>query len=219
MQKDKNRSVFTNYIALTDGGECVEVYSEIEWQALRTMAKNKFAFTCKNEKATFDLGLGAIQRGNMNEKLFEVPAQKWVDLTDESSQFGVSVISECKYGWDKYNDNTLRMTVLHTPKKNFRMDSMQSLMDIGLNRYSFAVFSHKGEASVETQLEARAFVQPMTAYAVDKHSGALKPHYSFGSVSTNDVIVRAIKKAESSDEIIVRLNEGTNKSEIGRAHV
>lgn len=212
VQKDKNRSVFTNYIALTDGGECVEVYSEIEWQALRTMAKNKFAFTCKNEKATFDLGLGAIQRGNMNEKLFEVPAQKWVDLTDESSQFGVSVISECKYGWDKYNDNTLRMTVLHTPKKNFRMDSMQSLMDIGLNRYSFAVFSHKGEVSAQTQLEARAFVQPMTAYAVDKHSGALKPHYSFGSVSTNDVIVRAIKKAESSDEIIVRLNEGTNKS-------
>ena len=52
----------------------------------------------------------------------------------------------------------------------------------------------------------------MTAYAVEKHSGALKSHYSFGSASTNDVIIRAIKKAESSNEIIVRLNEGVNKS-------
>ena len=124
VQQDKHRSLFTNIIALTDGGECVEVYSEIEWQALLTMAKNKFSFTCENEKATFDLGLGAIQRGNMSEKLFEVPAQKWADITDKSGEFGVSVISECKYGWDKFSDNTLRMTVLHTPKHNFRTDSI-----------------------------------------------------------------------------------------------
>ena len=212
IQQDKNRSQFTNFIALTDGGQCVEVYSEIEWQSLCTMAKNKFSFTCSNEKATFDLGLGAIERGNMTEKLFEVPAQKWTDITDKSGEFGVSVISECKYGWDKFNDNTLRMTVLHTPKKNYRIDSMQSLMDIGLNRYSFAIFSHAGSVGEETQLEARKFVQPMTAFAVEKHGGALKSHYSFGSVSDNSVIIRALKKAEDSDEIIVRLNEGSNKA-------
>lgn len=212
-QQDNNkRSQFSNIIALTDGGECVEVYSEIEWQNLCTLAKNKFSFTCSNEKATFDLGFGAIQRENMNEKLFEVPAQKWVDITDKSGDFGVSVISECKYGWDKYSDNTLRMTVLHTPKKNYRIDSMQSMLDIGLNRYSFAIFSHSGQVGEATQLEARKFVQPMTAFLAEKHSGALKSHYSFGNVSTNDVIIRAIKKAENSDEIIVRLNEGSNKS-------
>ena len=67
VQQDNNkRSQFSNIIALTDGGECVEVYSEIEWQNLCTLAKNKFAFTCSNEKATFDLGFGAIQRENMN---------------------------------------------------------------------------------------------------------------------------------------------------------
>ncbi|MGN1201836.1 MAG: glycoside hydrolase family 38 C-terminal domain-containing protein, partial [Eubacterium sp.] len=210
IQRD-GRSTFTNIVALTDGSNIVEVYSEIEWQSLRTMAKNKFAFTCANDKATFDLGLGAIERENMNEKLFEVPAQKWADITDKSGDFGVSVISECKYGWDKFKDNTLRMTVLHTPKKNFRHDSMQSFMDLGLNRYSYAIFSHKGAVGADTQLEARKFIQPMTAYVTSKHSGVLKSEYSFGEVSTNDVIIRAIKKAEDSDEIIVRLNEGANK--------
>ena len=62
------------------------------------MAKHRFAFTCSNKKATFDLGLGAIQRENMNEKLFEVPAQKWADITDESGEFGVSVISTTRVG-------------------------------------------------------------------------------------------------------------------------
>ena len=192
IQQDK-KSTFTNIVALTDGCDIVEVYSEIEWQSLRTLAKNKFSFTCENDKATFDLGLGAIERGNMTENLFEVPAQKWVDLTDKSGEFGVSVLSECKYGWDKYKDNTLRLTAIHTPKKNYRIDSMQSFMDLGLNRYSYAIFSHKGKAQSATQLEARKFVTPMTAYIATKHQGKLQTQYSFGEVSTNDVIIRANK--------------------------
>lgn len=212
VQQDKNRSRFTNIIALTDGGETVEVYSEIEWQNLCTLAKNKFAFTCSNDKATFDLGLGAIERVNMNETLFEVPAQKWADITDKNEEFGVSVISECKYGWDKFSDNTLRMTVLHTPLKNYRIDSMQSMMDIGLNRYAYAIFSHSGRAGSATQLEARKFIQPMTAVAAEKHSGFLPADYSFGSISADHIIIRAMKLAEDSDEIIIRLNEGANKA-------
>lgn len=211
VQRDGN-STFTNIIALTDHSKIVEVYSEIEWQSLRTLAKNKFSFTAENQKATFDLGLGAIERGNMHEKLFEVPAQKWVDITDKSGEYGVSVISACKYGWDKFNDNTLRMTVLHTPKKNYRIDSMQSFMDLGLNRYSYAIFGHKGRAGADTQAEARKFIQPMTAYVCEKHSGVLQTEYSFGAVSDHAVIVRAIKKAEDSDEIIIRLNEGSKRA-------
>lgn len=211
VQKD-DRSTFANIVALADGSNLVEVYSEIEWQSLRTMAKHKFAFTCDNYKATFDLGLGAIERENMSQKLFEVPAQKWADITDKTGEFGVSILSECKYGWDKFKDNTLRMTVLHTPKRNYRIDSMQSFMDLGLNRYSYAVFSHSGAVGAATQLEARQFVTPMTAYETDKHDGVLCTEYSFGEISTNDVIIRAIKKAEDSDEIIVRLNEGTKNN-------
>ena len=210
-QKD-DRSTFTNIIALTDGGEAVEVYSEIEWQSLQTMAKNVFSFTADNEKALYDLGLGAIERGNMTKDLYEVPAQKWADITDKSGEFGVSVISECKYGWDKFDNNTLRLTVVHTPKSNYRIDSMQSMMDLGLNRYSFGIFSHNGKVGADTQLQARLFTQPMCAVVCEKQEGALGTEYSFGSVSTNDIIIRAMKKAEESDEIIVRLGEGTKKN-------
>lgn len=206
-QKDGD-STFKNIIALTDGGSRVEVYSEIEWRSLHTMAKNKFAFACTNPEATFDLGLGAIRRGNMTEKLFEVPAQNWVDLTDKSGDWGVSVLSECKYGWDKYKDNTLRMTVLHSPVRNYRIDSMQSMMDLGLNRYSYALFSHKGQVGADTQNQARAFLQPLTGYVEPKHPGMLGTAYSFGNASHPQVVLRAMKFAEDGDEIVVRLNEG-----------
>lgn len=210
-QRD-DRSSFTNIISLTEGGEAVEVHSEIEWQSLRTMAKNIFSFTADNDKALYDLGLGAIERGNMTKQLYEVPAQKWADITDKSGAFGVSVISECKYGWDKFDNNTLRLTAIHTPKSNYRIDSMQSMMDLGLNRYSFAIYSHNGTVGEATQLQARLFTQPMCAVVCDKHSGVLGTDYSFGNVSTNSVILRAMKKAEESNEIIVRLGEGANQN-------
>lgn len=212
IQKDA-RSTFKNYISLSAGGSVVEFFSEIEWQSLQTMCKNRFSFTASNPKATFDLGLGAIQRENMSEKLFEVPAQKWADITDKSGEFGISVISECKHGWDKFDDNTLRLTAIHTPAGNYRIDSMQSMMDLGLNRYSFALFSHKGTVGAQTQLQARLFTSPVTAVSLKKHSGDLGEVYSFGNVNTNDVIIRAVKKVHHSNthEIIVRLNEGTGK--------
>ena len=209
-QKD-DRSTFTKIISLSEASEIVNVYNEVEWQSLRTMAKNIFTLTALNDKATFDLGLGAIERGNMSDKLFEVPAQKWADITSQNGEFGVSILSDCKYGWDKYNINTLRLTAIHTPKKNYRIDSMQSMMDLGLNRYSYAIFSHSGKVSKETNREARYFTQPLVAIECDSHSGSLGSEYSFLSLSDSDVIVRAIKKAENSDEIIIRLNESAKE--------
>lgn len=209
-----DRSTFKNYIRLTDNGNCIEVYSEIEWQSLRTMCKNIFEFTAENEEAAYDLGLGAIKRKNMTEKLFEVPAQNWADITDKSGNFGISVISECKHGWDKFDNHTLRLTVLHTPKRNYRIDSMQSMMDLGKNLYSFAIYSHKGASLEGTQIEAKSFITPMVAVSFPKHTGTLESSYSFLTLSDARVTVRALKKKHHTNEekYVVRFNENSNSS-------
>ena len=200
-------SIFKSVIVLDKGSEYVKVYNEIEWWEREKLLKDRFTLSVSNEKATYDLGLGAIKRGNNSEKLYEVPAQKWADITEKD--FGVSVISDCKYGWDKPANNTIRMTVLHTPKGNYKKDSMQSLMEVGLNRYGYAIHSHANDIS-STQKYAREFNQPLSAVITDVHKGTLGAEYSFGSLNKNNVILRAIKKAEDSDEIIVRFNEGAN---------
>ncbi len=209
--KTHENSTFTSVVALSKGGNVVEVYNEAEWQSKRHLAKEIFSFTAESPVATYDLGLGAIKRGNMNDKLFEVPAQKWADITDKDEDFGVSVISECKYGWDKFDNSTLRLTLMHTPLKNYRVDSMQSMMELGLNRYSYAIYSHSGAVAHGTQCEARNFVMPMSSFIASKHGGKFT-EFSFGSLSGN-AILRAMKKAENSDEIIVRIGESEKKAQ------
>ncbi len=209
--KTHENSTFTSVVTLSRGGKAVEVYTETEWQSKRHLAKEIFSFTAQSPVATYDLGLGAIKRGNMNEKIFEVPAQKWADITDKTEEFGVSVISECKYGWDKFDDNTLRLTLMHTPLKNYKVDSMQSMMELGLNRYSYAIYSHSGTVAHNTQCEARNFVTPMASFIASKHEGKYTD-YSFGSLSGN-AILRAMKKAENSEEIIIRIGESEKKSQ------
>ena len=79
---------------------------------------------------------------------------------------------------------------------------------MGLNRYSYALFSHKGQVGADTQNQARAFLQPLTGYVEQKHPGVLGTGYSFGTASHPQVVLRAMKLAEDGNEIVVRLNEG-----------
>ena len=206
-----SKSTFTYYVSLTAGCPWVSVYNEVEWREFRRALHNGFYFNVKNDISTFDLGLGAIRRPKANKKLYEVPAQKWVDLTDKSLSYGVSVFSDSKYGWMMKDEKSLRLTVLHSPKNYYRDDSVQGMLEFGLNRYGYAIYSHQGDYVNGTQLNARFFNQPCAAFITDKHAGSLGSEYSFGSISNDAVIVRAIKKAENSDEIVIRVNEGADR--------
>ncbi len=206
------KSTFSYIVSLAAGCPWVSVYNEIEWREFRRALHNGFSFNVSNKRGTFDLGLGAISRKTANKKLYEVAAQKWADITDESGNRGVSVFSDSKYGWMMKDERTLRLTVVHSPKNYYRHDSVQGMLDFGLNRYGYAIYSHKGDYTNGTQLNARFFDQPIAAFITGKHSGTLGTEYSFGSLSNSDVIIRAMKKAEDSDEIIIRVNEGANKA-------
>jgi len=198
-------SVFKQIVSLSACGETVDVYNEVEWRSYRTLLKTEFPFTASNPKASYDLGLGVIERGNNRRKLYEVPAQLWADITDESGDFGVSVLSDSKIGWDKPAGNILRLTGIHTPRAAYRDN--QHLLDFGLNRWSFAIFGHRGSWRNGTQLEALNFCQAMAAFSISPAKGPLGAEYSFCSVSEEAVAVRAMKKACDSREVILRVNE------------
>lgn len=211
VRQETGRSTFTHVISLDAGGAFIQVHTEFLWQDRRTLLKTRFPLAVSNETASFDLGLGVIRRGNAAPNLYEVPAQKWADISETTGEYGVSILSDCKYGWDKTDDHTLRLSVVHTPRFNYRNDSMQSMMELGLNRYGFAVYGHPGECGGDTQLMARCFSQPMTAFLTKKHKGVLGDTWSFGGLNQPGVILRAVKKAQESEEIIVRVNEGEGK--------
>lgn len=199
-------------VSLDSAGESIRVDNFIDWQDRRTLLKAQFPFTCSNETASYDLGLGYIKRGNNTDNLYEVPAQKWADITDSFERYGVSVLSDCKYGWDKPSDNMLRLTCIHTPTGAFTKDARQDLQDIGRNIFSFGIFSHKGKVASATNIEAECFNKKLVAFqTTSRREGRLGDSISLIHISSNCVALRCVKLAQESNEIVVRVNEMTGK--------
>ncbi len=199
-------STFIQTISLSAGSDRVEFDTQVDWQSEGTLLKAAFPLTVANPQATYDLGLGTIQRGNNTSNLYEVPAQQWADITDASGHYGVSILNDCKYGWDKLSDNTLRLTLLHTPVAGSYAD--QATQDIGEHRFTYAITGHAGDwRDGQTPNEAAELNQPLMAFQTPRHAGTLGTSYAGLSVSTPGIAVRALKKAENSNEVIVRLQE------------
>ncbi|MGB2620806.1 MAG: glycoside hydrolase family 38 C-terminal domain-containing protein [Candidatus Acidiferrum sp.] len=213
VERESEGSHFVETIRLSagDAGNRVEFGNVIDWKTHETALKATFPLTASNPDATYNWDVGTIQRANNNEKKFEVPSHQWFDLTDKSGAYGVTVLSDCKYGSDKPDDSTLRLTLLYTPglgKGNGRDYSDQTTQDWGHHEFLYGLASHAmGWRQGGTDWQAYRLNQPLIAFESSKHPGALGTTFSLLGVNNNRVRVLALKKAEQSDEIIVRVVE------------
>ncbi len=204
----------------------VRVYNKLTWERKGTLLKARFSLSPGNEKATYDLGLGVIQRGNNHEKLHEVPAQGWVSLVDDSEEYGVAVLSDCKYGWDKPDDHTLRLTLIHTPRlHDFHVHlggadftdyfSEQAELDFGVHEFSFAVMGHSGDwKSGQVPDHSVHFEETPVCSLVPRHSGELGDSLKLIDSIDSSAKLTAVKKSEDSEGYIFRLFEKYGKQNI-----
>ena len=198
-----------------DAGNRVEFTNVIDWHTSSANLKATFALTAANPNATYNWDIGTIQRGNNDERKFEVPSHQWFDLTDRSGTFGVTVLSDCKYGSDKPDDKTLRLTLLRTPGIAPRAGyADQSSQDWGRHEIVFGLASHAGDwRRAQTDWQAQRLNQPLIAFESSKHPGRLGKTFSILRVSNSRVRVLALKRAEEDpDEVIVRLVELNGES-------
>lgn len=214
VEKRHGKSLFRQYIRLYEGelAERIDFYNEIDWQSVNALLKAEFPLNLDNEKATYDLGIGSVQRGNNTLTAYEVYAQQWADLTDRSGSYGVSVLTDSKYGWDKPDNNTLRLTLLHTPatKNNYPYQDRQ---DLGYHTFTYSLMGHTGGLDkAQVAMDAEVLNQRVKAFGTEKHTGALGKTFSLVSSNNNQVVIKALKKAESSDEYVVRVYETGGKT-------
>ncbi|MBK7405082.1 MAG: chitobiase/beta-hexosaminidase C-terminal domain-containing protein [Phycisphaerales bacterium] len=205
-------STFTQRVRLAAGGDRVEFDTIVDWQTRERSVRAEFPLTASNPTATYDLQAGAIERGNGHEQQYEYGFHQWFDLTDTSGKFGASVMCDSKYGCDKPTDNTVRLTMLYTPGVRGGYPD-QSSQDIGRHHITYAVQGHAGDWRQERSFEQAARLnQPLVPFrAAAAHQGALGKSFSLVRVSDPRVSVQAVKKAEDSDEVIVRLREQSGK--------
>lgn len=213
VEKRHGDSFFKQYITLYEGSRAnqIDFYNEIDWQSTNALLKAEFPLTVSNPEATYDLGIGSVKRGNNTLTAYEVYAQYWADLTDRSGNYGVSVLNDSKYGWDKPNDNTLRLTLLHTPETKGGY-TYQNRQDFGYHSFTYSLIGHAGELDKPlTVQKAEQLNQPLKAFKAPKHAGRLGKAFSFASSDNDKVIVKTLKKAEASDEYVVRVYETEGK--------
>src|SRR5205814_2470802 len=127
----------------------------------------------ENENATYDIQTGVVERPNNQQKAYERAAHMWMDLTDGTGAFGASILNDCKYGSDKPDDHTLRLTLLYTPGARGYQD--QGTQDLGRHDMEYAFYSHAGDwRAGQTPWRAARLNQPVRAFALTankKHDG------------------------------------------------
>jgi alpha-mannosidase len=202
-----SKFVQTISLAAGDAGKRVEFANAIDWNTKESNLKATFPLTASNEMATYNWDIGTIERPSAQPKKFEVPSHQWIDLTDMSGEFGATILTDCKNGSDKPNDHTIRLTLIRTPGTRGGYPD-QGTQDIGHHEFVYGIAGHAADwRQAQTDWQGQRLNDPLIAFEVSKHAGALGREFSLLKVSTPRIRVLALKKAELSDEIIVRLVE------------
>jgi len=206
-----SRLVQTISLSAGDAGKRVEFSNVIDWNTRESNLKATFPLTASNHVATYNWDIGTIERPSAEPRKFEVPSHQWVDLTDMSGEFGATILTDCKNGSDKPNDNTIRLTLIRTPGTAGGYAD-QGTQDIGHHEFTYGIAGHAaGWRDAQTDWQAQRLNAPLIAFATSKHAGELGRTVSLLKVSNPRIRVLALKKAEHSDEVIVRMVELNGK--------
>ncbi|MEZ4386081.1 MAG: glycoside hydrolase family 38 C-terminal domain-containing protein [Candidatus Krumholzibacteriia bacterium] len=201
---------------LTVAGDRLDWELDIDWATKGTLLKAAFFTAARDTQATYDLGLGAISRGLNRPRLYEVPAQRWADVTDRSGDFGLTIMNDGRHGWDRPDEGTLRLTLLHTPAVNdgWRWIDDQKSQDLGRHVVTIGMLGHGADWRTAAVREADRLNQPLLAFRTfERHPGPWGRSVSLLHVGDEHgadnprVVARAIKKSEDGDWLVVRLQE------------
>lgn len=178
-------SLFIQDLSLYSGIPRLDCRLQMNWQERNVMVKAAFPAAARNRRADFEIPYGFITRPADGA---EVPAIRWVDLTDESGAFGLSLLNDSKYGFD-VRENVMRISLVHGPT------DPDPEADRGESETLYALYPHAGswqQAGVFRR--GHELNQPLIARLALNHSGTLSPGWSFVRVEPENIILSAVKK-------------------------
>jgi len=209
-------SKFVQTISLGRRSDQIDIDNEIDWHESHVLLKAAFPLAASGPFATYEIPYGSIDRpttrNNSWEKAqFEVPAMRWADLGD--GKHGLSVINNSKYGYDAVG-NQLRLTLLRSPKWP------DAEADMGHHHFHYALYPHAGTwKDALTVRHGYEYNYPLTAVVTTAHAGSLPAQHSFASVTPENVVLTAVKKAEDAKGLIFRVYEWAGKESTVEFHV
>ena len=211
--KQFNNSQLVRDYILEYASPVLKIANKVDWQETHVMLKTAFPLKLESDRVTYEIPCGTTSRTTKPQTAaerakWEVPALNWVDLTDNSGKYGVSLLSDCKHGYD-IQPNRLRLTLLRSPE----WPDPQS--DKGIHHFTYALYPHQQDwKSANTVQKAYELNTPLQTVAVscdgDRVTDGLPSEGELLNLSADNLILMALKLSESG--IIMRCYEAHGES-------
>jgi alpha-mannosidase len=205
-----NLSTIEQQIVLTEDSKRIDFNTKVDWKESNKMIRTSFPVNIYTNEVSCDIQFGTIKRPNHDNTSwdmakYEICAHKYVDISQRD--YGVALLNDCKYG-HKVKENIIDLNLL----RSTNMPGIDA--DKGIHEFTYSLYPHSGDC-IEGQVNRAAYELnlPMKTirFSCDNYvTGRKEP---FITVDNENIIVEAVKKAEYSDDIIIRLYECSGSSE------
>jgi alpha-mannosidase len=216
VKKHFQNSTFVQDITMYAGVPRVDVKMQVDWHEKHILLKVAFPLSAHSDKATFEIPYGSIERPTTRntpaeQAKFEVPAQRWADLSD--TKHGFSLLNDSKYGYD-VKGNVLRLSLLRSP------EWPDPHADEGHHEFTYSLYPHAGSWR-DAQTVRRGYELNYKPLAIQsqKHDGTLPAEYSFVKIESDNVVLTAVKKSEDDDSLVLRFYEWDGKEVDVKLHL
>ena len=170
VKKHFQNSTFVQDITMYAGVPRVDVKMQADWHEKHILLKVAFPLSAHSDKATFEIPYGSIERPTTRntpaeQAKFEVPAQRWADLSD--TKHGFSLLNDSKYGYD-VKGNVLRLSLLRSP------EWPDPHADEGHHEFTYSLYPHGGNwRDAQTVRRGYELNYKLIAMQSQKHEGTL----------------------------------------------
>ena len=207
-------SIVTQEFTLYADSPAIDVRCTVDWQERRRALKLAFPVNLRDTVSTYGIPFGSIVREQTGN---EEPGQMWLDLSAGSEgdgrPYGLSLLTVAKYGFDVL-DGEARVTILRSPPyafhdpRPFDPNEQYDWQDQGLHEFRYGLLPRVGSwQEARTPQRAWELHLPLVAVLEAAHAGSLGAEGSFVEVNAASVALSAVKRAEGSDDVVVRLYE------------
>ena len=191
------KSTWTMLIRLFRRSRGIEVENIVNWNEKHRLAKAEFGCNVLTRKALCDTSAGFIERDThknttWQQARFETCHHKWADLAETDG--GIAIINDGKYGIG-FDNNVMSLSLL---RATIRPDVTS---DMGMHNFCYMIMPHSEDA-VKAGVNNIAFQYnvPLVKADVEYNGNIFAPLY-----------LQAMKKAEDSDMMVIRLSEQDGK--------
>jgi alpha-mannosidase len=184
---------------LTAGSRLVEICTKVRWRGRRRLLRALFPLEIRTHEVWAETAFGAVARPNhrntpWDQARFEMPAHRWIDLSEP--RYGVSLVNNGKYGHSAQG-NTLGISLLRSPIYP------DPYADEGDHEFVYALYPHLGDWRNGTVQAAEDLHYPLRVTAASDAA----TRSSFLRVDDQSLRLACLKKAEDSEDVILRLYE------------